>query len=162
MTDSDTNLEKWDRRFLALAHHIGQWSKDRSAKTGCVIVDQERIIRSTGYNGIVRGADDNVDERHARPTKYLWGEHAERNAIYNAARLGVPIDKCTIYINWFPCGDCARAIVQSGISRLVGLVPEVADEKWGSDFEFSRELFEEVGIEVRLYDIPELTARLTR
>jgi dCMP deaminase len=152
--------ETSDRRFLVLAHHIGQWSKDRSAKTGCVIVGADRIVRSSGYNGIVRGAKDDLDERHARPEKYRWSEHAERNAIYNAARLGLSLENCCLYVNWFPCADCARAVVQSGIKRLVGLVPDHNDSQWGTDFDFSKSLFAEVGVEIQLYDIPELSARL--
>src|ERR1700739_3518019 len=79
----------WDRRFMVLAASIGSWSKDRSAKTGCVIVGPDRLIRSTGFNGFVRGVDDEVAARHERPAKYSWTEHAERNGIYNAARLGI-------------------------------------------------------------------------
>lgn len=154
------NSTKWDIRFLELAHQIGLWSKDRSAKTGCVIVDTEGLIRSTGYNGFVRGVDDDRDARHERPAKYDWTEHAERNAIYNAARVGVATGNCAAYVNWFPCKDCARAIVQAGIRRLVGLEPEGADEKWGEHFEFARELFRETGVEVVLYNLPELNARV--
>jgi dCMP deaminase len=98
----------WDRRFLELAAHIGSWSKDQSAKTGCVIVGPDRLIRSVGYNGFVRGVDDEVDSRHERPAKYSWTEHAERNAIYNAARIGISLAGATCYVNWFPCADCAR------------------------------------------------------
>ncbi|MER8817200.1 dCMP deaminase family protein [Mesorhizobium sp. M0142] len=149
----------WDRRFLELAASIGSWSKDRSAKTGCVIVGSDRLIRSTGYNGFVRGVDDEVNERHERPAKYSWTEHAERNAIYNAARLGIPLAGCTSYINWFPCIDCARAIIQAGIVRLVGLEPDHTDAKWGADFELALNMFKEVDIEVVLFDIPRLLAK---
>jgi dCMP deaminase len=160
MTKVDINAEKWDKRFLSLAYHVGQWSKDQSARTGSVIVGADRIVRTMGYNGLVRGANDHDRSRHQRPEKYLWSEHAERNAIYNAARLGLSVDGCTIYVNWFPCGDCARAVVQSGIVRIVGLAPDVKDSKWGADFDFSKRLFEEVGVIVTLYDIPELAARV--
>jgi dCMP deaminase len=150
----------WDRRFLVLAATIGSWSKDRSAKTGCVITGPDRLIRSTGFNGFVRGVDDNVPERHERPAKYAWTEHAERNAIYNAARLGVSLHGCTSYINWFPCIDCARAIIQSGIVRVVGLQPDHGDPRWGADFKVSLEMFSEVGVELTLFDIPDLAARV--
>jgi len=152
-------LEKWDRRYLALAQHIGQWSKDRSAKTGCVIADDNRIVRSTGYNGFVRGVDDNDEIRHTRPAKYDWSEHAERNAVFNAARIGVSVEHCTAYVNWFPCKDCARAVVQAGLIRLVGLEPNDDDPMWGEHFAFAKALFEETGVAVTLYSIPELNAR---
>jgi dCMP deaminase len=150
----------WDRRFLVLAANIGSWSKDRSAKTGCVIVGPDRLIRSTGFNGFVRGVDDDVPLRHERPAKYSWTEHAERNAIYNAARLGISILGCTSYINWFPCIDCARAIIQSGIIRIVGLQPDPADPRWGAEFTLALEMFAEVGVELALFDMPDLTARM--
>src|SRR5262245_49631273 len=121
----------WDSRFMRLAEHIGGWSKDRSTRVGCVIVGPNREIRSTGYNGFPRGVEDLVDERHSRPAKYKWTEHAERNAIYNAARIGVSIDGCAMYVPWFPCMDCARAIVQSGLSVLVAYRPDLDDPQWG-------------------------------
>lgn len=151
--------ERWDRRFLGLANMFGTWSKDRSAGTGCVIVGPDRLLRASGYNGFVRGIDDEVSERHERPAKYSWTEHAERNAIYNAARLGISLDGCTVYVNWFPCIDCARAIVQSGIIRLVGLQPDHSDNRWGSEFKFASEMLQESGIEITLYDFPDLAAR---
>ena len=88
-----------------------------------------------------------------------WTEHAERNAIYNAARLGISLAGCTCYVNWFPCIDCARAIIQAGIVRLVGLEPDRTDVKWGADFEFAINLFEEVGVELTLVDMPSVLAR---
>src|SRR5271166_5144739 len=109
----------WDSRFLDLARYVGQWSKDRSRKVGCVIVGPHREIRAIGYNGFPRGIDDDVADRHERPSKYLWTEHAERNAIFEAARIGTPLDGCTMYLPWFPCMACARALVQTGIARLV-------------------------------------------
>ena len=65
-----------------------------------MIVGPDRVIRSTGFNGLVRGVDDDVALRRERPAKYSWTEHAERNAIYNAARLGISILGCASYINW--------------------------------------------------------------
>lgn len=151
--------KRWDRRFLELARTFGTWSKDRSAGTGCVIVGSDRLLRASGYNGFVRGIDDEVAERHERPAKYSWTEHAERNAIYNAAKLGISLDGCTMYVNWFPCIGCARAIVQSGITRLVALNPDHSDKRWGSEFNFASDMLRESGIDITLYDFPELAAR---
>ena len=161
MSDELT-AQEWDARFLTLAHHVGQWSKDRSAKTGSVIVDADGIVRATGYNGFARGVNDADESKHERPAKYLWSEHAERNAIYNEARVGVSVKGCTVYVNWFPCADCARAIVQTGIARLVGLRPDSSDQTWGADFQFAQSLFREVGLEVVLYDYSHLGARAVR
>jgi dCMP deaminase len=142
-------MTDWDSRFMRLAEHIGAWSKDRSTRVGCVIVGPNREIRSTGYNGFPRGVDDAPEERHTRPAKYKWTEHAERNAIYNAARIGVSIDGCTMYVPWFPCMDCARAVLQSGIKTLVAYRPDFDDPQWGEDFRLALRLFEEGGVVVR-------------
>jgi dCMP deaminase len=148
-------LNQWDSRFLELARFVGQWSKDRSRKVGCVIVGPYREIRAVGYNGFPRGADDSPDERHQRPTKYLWTEHAERNAIFQAARVGIAVQGCTMYLPWFPCMDCARAIAQSGIARLVALRPDSKDPEWGEQFQAALELLEETeGLEMVWADAP--------
>uniref|UniRef100_UPI0035253B42 deoxycytidylate deaminase n=1 Tax=Salmonella enterica TaxID=28901 RepID=UPI0035253B42 len=104
-----------DDYFINLARSVSERSKDRSTKVGCVIVGPDNEIRSTGYNSFPRGINDDAPERHARPEKYLWTEHAERNAIYAAARVGTPLKGCRAYLPWFPCMGCARALVQSGI-----------------------------------------------
>ncbi len=88
---------------------------------------------------------------HERPEKYFWVEHAERNAIYNAARAGIPIAGCKMYLPWFPCMDCARAIVQSGIEALVAMEPNVGDPKWGEDFKRAISLFKEAGVAVNWF-----------
>ena len=92
----------WDERFMALAEHIGSWSKDRGRQVGCVIVAPDNTIRAIGYNGFPRGLDDDDDERHSRPAKYLWTEHAERNAMYVAARSGIAIAGCRLFIVAMP------------------------------------------------------------
>jgi len=138
----------WDNRYLDLAEYIGQWSKDQSRKVGCVIVGPDREMRAIGYNGFPRGIDDADASRHERPAKYLWTEHAERNAIFHAARIGIPLAGCSMYLPWFPCMACARAIVQSGIVRLVAFRPDTLDPRWGEEFHFAIELFREAGVDV--------------
>lgn len=147
-------MTKWDQRFMAIAQQIATWSKDRSRQTACVIVGPNREIRTTGYNGFPRGVNDDVDVRHSRENdaKYKWTEHAERNAIYNAARTGTALEGCTIYMPWYPCADCARAIVQSGITEVVAVTPDWNDPKWAKDFAMVVELFEECGTKVRFVE----------
>jgi len=145
-------MTDWDGRFMDLAKYVGHWSKDRSTGVGCVVVGPYKEIRSIGYNGFPRGLDDEVEERHARPEKYKWTEHAERNALYNAARIGVPVDGCTMYLPWFPCMDCARAIVQSGIRTLVAFRPDLNHPQWGDDFRMATALLLEAGVELRWRD----------
>ena len=113
---------EWDDYFFSIADKVKEKSKDRSTKVGCVIVGPQHEIRTTGFNGFCRGVDDDIDSRHERPEKYLWTEHAERNAIYNAARNGIVTESCSIYIVASKpvgvCSDCARAIIQSGIKSV--------------------------------------------
>lgn len=142
-----TSSEKWDNRFLDLCDHVASWSKDLSRKVGCVLVGDQREVLSTGYNGLPRGADDGELARFERPTKYAWTEHAERNAIYNAARIGSRILGCTAYINLFPCADCARALIQSGVKRIVTREPENWEHPY-LNFEVSKQMLEECGVEV--------------
>lgn len=139
-------MEKWDQRFFNLAEHISNWSKDRSTRVGAVIVGPHREIRSTGYNGFPPGVDDEVEARHERPTKYLYAEHAERNAIYFAASTGVIIAGCTIYVTMFPCADCARGIIRSGIRRVVAPMPSRSD--WAASHEAARTMFREASVDV--------------
>lgn len=134
---------------MQLAIHVGQWSKDRSTKVGCVIVGPANEVRSIGYNGFPANVDDEDPSRHERPAKYAWTEHAERNAIYNAARIGVSVAGCRMYLPWFPCMDCARAIIQSGIKELIAFEPNVEDIRWGQDFRLAITVLNEGGVTVR-------------
>ena len=142
-------MADWDRRFMDLAAYIGCWSKDRSRQVGCVLVGSDNSVRSLGFNGFPRGLNDDEDERHERPSKYLWTEHAERNAIYAAARNGISLVGCRIYLPWFPCVDCARAIVQAGLAELICFEPDFTDLQWGEGFRVSVELLQEAGVSVR-------------
>ena len=139
--------EKWDNRFIELATLISTWSKD-TTKVGCVVVGPDREIRSVGYNGFPRGLKE-TPERTERPEKYLWTEHAERNAIYNAVRMGVSLKGCTLYCSWTPCMDCGRAIIQSGIYAVVGK-QRGDDGKWGEELTKTVKMFDEAFVEFRL------------
>ena len=109
----------WEEYFLRMLPSIGSNSEDRVSSVGCVIVNADNSIVSTGYNSLVRGLDDTKVYRLNRPDKYTWIEHADRNAIYNAARIGVSTKGCTMYLPFYPCPDCSRGIVSSGIKRVV-------------------------------------------
>lgn len=140
-------LTKWDNKFISLASFVKGWSKDKSTQTSAVIIDPENnSILSIGYNGFPRGVDDKPVERYERPLKYKYTEHAERNAIYNAARNGIRLKDTVMYLEWYPCCDCARAIIQSGISEVFCGKPNFNDERWGEDFKITKVLFEESGV----------------
>ena len=148
---------RWHRRFLDLAKHISTWSKDLSTRIGTVIVGPDNEIRSTGYNGLVRGANDNVPERDVRPLKYKWYEHGERNAVYNAARMGVSLKGCRAYLLSLCCTDCARALIQAGIVEIITTPPEYDNPRWGADLRVSKEMLDEVGVKVTIIDTGEST-----
>ena len=137
-----------------MAELVAKKSKDPSTQIGAVIVGPDNEIRSTGYNGMPRGCDDDVDGRYERPEKYYWFEHAERNAIYNAARMGTSINECTMYLNCgIPCMDCARGIANSGIVRIFAKRTDITkDGRWAEHSKRSLELFNELGVDVRYYD----------
>lgn len=142
---------KWHKRFMEIATLVSSWSKDESTKVGAVVVGIDKEIRATGYNGIVRGVDDDVEERSQRPTKYEFYEHAERNAIYNACLTGVSLKGCAIYVTYFPCTDCARAIIQTGIKLVLTNKKIdskiVANSDWRENLDYSRQMFKEAGVE---------------
>jgi dCMP deaminase len=143
-----------DEYYMGLATAAGAASKDRSVKMGCVFVGPDGEVRATGYNGFPRRIDDNVESRHERPEKYFWTEHAERNAIYNAARAGIALKGCSVFVPWFPCMDCARALVQVGVVGMVAVKPDLDDPKWGADFRRVLVLLEEAGVMLRYFDGP--------
>lgn len=150
-------MNKWDHHFLQMTQLVSQQSKDRSTKVGAVIVGPDREVRSTGYNGFPRGVEDDWDERHHRPYKYLWTEHAERNALYNALRAGIPVKGCTMYMNFGPCvcHDCARGIIQAGITELVVGPAEFPGRggQWEESMRVATVMLTEAGVKVRYADV---------
>jgi dCMP deaminase len=139
----------WDNRWMDLAGFVAHFSKDRSRKTSAVIVNDRQDLIGIGWNGFPRGLNDDVPCRHERPAKYQWTEHAERNAIYNCAAHGTATRGCRIYMPWYPCADCARAIIQAGIVEIIAVEPDWDDPKFGSDFKMVREMLGEARIPVR-------------
>jgi dCMP deaminase len=138
----------WDQYFISLTYLVAMKSKDRSTHVGSVIVGPDHEIRSTGYNSFPRRLNDDVPARHERPLKYIYTEHAERNAVYNAARIGVSCRNCILYTSACPCVDCARAIIQSGISEVVvhSENPLNRHDRWQTSFDVAMEMFDECGV----------------
>ena len=140
---------KWDLRFIGLAQHISTWSKDPSTKVGCVVVGEDREIRSTGFNGFPRGIDDDEDRLMDREKKYPLICHAEENAIMHAARIGVSLKDSTAYVTWPPCSRCARSLIQAGIREIVYPETGKIPERWIEDFTISDSMLNEAGVAVR-------------
>lgn len=144
-------MNKWDERFLGLAQHISQWSKDPSTKVGAVITDSDNRIISLGYNGFPRRIDDHDYRYNQRDLKYKMIIHAEKNAVLFAKASLVG---CTVYTYPFmPCSQCASMLIQVGIKRVVSLVPPSEKAaRWADDFSISDMMFKEAGVELMLYD----------
>lgn len=145
---------KWDQRFIQLAKHIAQWSKDPSTQVGCVVVGPDREIRSTGFNGFPRGIEDTAERLSDRNLKYPLICHAEENAIMHAARIGVSLRDCIAYATWPPCTRCARSLVQAGVREIVYPANLEIPERWLEDFNMSMTLLKEAGISVRSVSMP--------
>jgi dCMP deaminase len=144
----------WTEYFLEIAEVVKLKSKDQSTQIGAVVVGEGRNVLSTGYNSFPRGLDDSLQERQERPEKYFWMEHAERNAIYNAALEGVSLKNSTIYLtSGLPCMDCARGIVNSGIKIVwcKKVCTTKNKEKWEESQKKSLQLLNECGVEVCYY-----------
>jgi dCMP deaminase len=171
-------IESWDDFFCNLMILTSLKSKDESSKFGCVITNKDNAILTTGFNGfprnirdkkyeykssfkelcmhedpdvieVVERYNDAIESRYARPEKYKWTEHAERNAIYNAARIGVSLLDSIAYVNGTPCCDCARGIIQSGI-KVVKVYDTSSDdfkERWSKDIIITKEMFAEADID---------------
>jgi dCMP deaminase len=144
----------WDEYFINIAEQVKLKSKDNKTQIGVVIVGKDNEIVSTGYNSFPRGINDDVEERQERPEKYFWFEHAERNAIYNAARIGVSTLGTTMYMTCgISCADCARAIINSGISKIVLREGKGATNiKWQESAERSMIMFKEAGVIITFFD----------
>jgi dCMP deaminase len=144
----------WVSYYRQLANTVKLKSKDKYTQIGAVIVGKDGEIVSTGYNSFPRGLDDGLDYRQERPEKYYWFEHAERNAIYNAARIGVSTKGTTMYLSCgLPCADCARGIINSGVKRIFcERVDVTKGELWKESQERSWDMFMETGVKVCFYD----------
>ena len=144
----------WVNYFRQLANTVKLKSKDKYTQIGVVIVGDDNEIVSTGYNSFPRGIDDKIDSRQERPEKYYWFEHAERNAIYNAARIGVSTKGTTMYLSCgMPCADCARGIINAGIKQIFcERVDVTKGEHWAESQERSYDMFLEADVDVRFYD----------
>ncbi len=135
-------MTDWHKRFLDLCEHVATWSKDPSTKLGSVIVDDKKRVVSIGYNGFPRGVDDRHDRYDDRPTKYLFVAHAERNALDNAPMM---VDNCTMYVTLLPCNECAKSIIQKGITTVVTYRPEREDV---FNWNITLAMFNEAGVNV--------------
>lgn len=145
----------WQEYFLNIAEAVKLKSKDQRTQIGAVIVGKDNEIVSTGFNSFPRGINDDVEERQQRPEKYYWFEHAERNALYNAARIGVSTKGTTMYLTCgIPCTDCAKGIISSGVRTIYCKTEDTTKnrEHWDEHAKRSLVMFEEAGVEIFYYE----------
>ena len=120
MEEKRKDVLTWDEYFMGLAHLSALHSKDPNTQVGAAIVDENHRVVSVGYNGMPKGCSDDVfpwsREGAILQTKYAFVVHAELNAILNSK---YPVSGCTLYVSLFPCNECAKAIIQAGIRRIV-------------------------------------------
>jgi dCMP deaminase len=161
-------VNEFDIRMLQKAYEVAiRRSTDKSTQNGAVLIP---ATKNTGVSSkLVRKpmrADEileaancfphyvkDLPERHARPLKYAFVEHAERNVIFLAANRGVSTMNSTMYVPWFACADCARAIIQSGVARVVGHNTPVHHERkdWEELIKHGMTMLKEAGVRMEYY-----------
>ena len=149
-------MVKWDHRFLDLADRIAAWSKDPSTKVGAIIVRPNRTLCSVGYNGFPRGVDDTEERYEDRETKYQMVVHAEINAILTAEE---ELKGYTLYVSpLHPCPQCAAAIIQVGIKRVVSR--ETFRGDWKDRLAVSQKMFKEAGVTLDIVKGPSFATKV--
>lgn len=134
------HIYKWDIRFLDLAKHIATWSKDPTTKVGAVIVNNDRRIMGTGYNGFPPPVIDDEAALHNRERKLALTVHAEMNAILNARNVDLR-SAYGIYVSApFVCAECAKHIVAAGLKRVV-VDGAPVPERWAESDRLARDIF---------------------
>lgn len=146
-------MDKWDLRFLNIAKEVSTWSKDPSTVVGAVAVGANRNILSTGYNGFPRGIKDLTCRLVDRETKYKYVVHAELNCIYNALYNEVSLKNSTMYVYGLPiCAECAKGVIQAGITRVVMQYPQIKTNKWIESTYTAKQMFDETNIDYEVFN----------
>ena len=148
MGDKRKDYISWDEYFMGIATLSGMRSKDPNTQVGACIVSQDNKILSMGYNGLPRGCSD--DEfpwnRDGEDNKYFYTTHSELNAILNYR--GGNLKDAIIYSTLFPCNECAKAIIQSGMKEVIYMQDKYA----GSDTtKASKKMFDMAGVKYRQF-----------
>jgi len=144
---------KWKQRFLELARHVSQWSRDPSTKVGAVIVRPDKSVASIGFNGFPQGVSDAEERYTNRDLKYELIVHGEINAISFTQEC---IHGYTLFTYPFlPCTRCAGIVIQNGIKQVIApTLPEHLVARWSQSISLTKSIFDEAG--VRWEEIPDL------
>ena len=150
-------MTNWDQYYADLCLQFAAKSKDPSTKVGACIVGPDMELRGSGYNGFPRGIADTPERLNGRELKNKIVVHAEMNSILAAARVGIPIKGCTMYLWAFdakthvtwggpPCTRCAVEMIQAGIVEVRVPKPDGIPERWKDSLNFARDLLLEAGV----------------
>lgn len=141
----------WDEYFMSIAVLVAKRSKDPSTQVGCCIANEKNVIISVGYNGFPRGCGEHDfpwdREGKLEDTKYAYVVHSELNAILNS-KLN-DLSGCKLYVSLFPCNECAKAIIQSGIKQVYYLCDTHKDD---SIYRISKKLLDSAGVKYTQLD----------
>jgi dCMP deaminase len=148
-------LDKWDLRFLRIAEEVRSWSKDPGTTVGCVLVKDRRIL-ATGYNGFPATLSDSLDLYADREYKLSVVVHAEKNALFNAAKNGANTESCIAYVTFPPCSQCAAALIQAGVKVVVCPDPASSPERWRTNFRIASDIMVESGVRILYYSEADL------
>jgi len=151
--DKRSDYLTWDEYFMAIAKLSAMRSKDPNTQVGACIVSKDKRILACGYNGAPNGFDDEKFpwKREGAPldTKYMFVCHAELNAILNYRGSRKEFEDATIYVDLFPCNECAKAIIQAGIKNIIYL----SDKYNGTEGNIaSKKLFDECGVKYTKFE----------
>ena len=150
MTKKRENYLSWDNYFMAIAKLSAMRSKDPSTQVGACIVSPDNRILSMGYNGAPNGLNDDdfpwAREGNPLDTKYLYVCHGEMNAVMNYRGNKKDLEGAKIYVDLFPCNECAKIIIQAGIKEVIYLSDKYADK---DNFIASKRLFDACGVKYR-------------
>lgn len=156
MTEKRKDYITWDEYFMGVAQMAAQRSKDPNSQVGCCIVGSDNKILSMGYNGFPRGCSDdefpwdreNADEDPYN-AKYVYVVHSEMNAILNFAGNRSALQGAKIYVTLFPCNECAKALIQSGIKTII-----YGDDKYAGTpgVKASKRMLDAAGVVYRPYN----------
>ena len=147
-------IPSWDEFFMRHVYLSALKSKDPRTRIGSILVRDKHII-SSGYNGFGHGVIDSAERYNDKETKYSFICHAEFNSVLQCAKLGISSLNTTLYTPGFPCAECCKALIQGGISEVVlhKQWPNlIYSDKWVKSFEISKQMANEAGIKVRVFD----------
>ena len=145
-----------DSYLMALAAEAAKQSGDPDRRVGCVITDKDGRILVSGFNDLPTGCES-LEERRCRPHKYQWTEHAERRALNHAARFGVAVDGGTAFVTYFPCAECARSMVDSGIVSVRAPRPDILHPTWGKSWQDALSIFRAAKTDLSFVEVPDVS-----